>query len=305
MGKQQKLKQQRREEREQVRNDLMNQSKEFDDIYNNNKVHTMIFDMNQKNKIKNTKPDYITFYNEDTKKVIKTFSINELIDKLTIKEDNIKTINENDIDEYSKYCPTELNRKVLISLTKYITDKLHNNKIEYFIDGGSLLGAVRHKNIIPHDDDVDIGMFEDGFNKLINLLDDIDGDCIYIDDTCFDIFVEHKNQILKFYCRCDPLNKFNNLIGNPTIDIFKWTIEDNKIQLLPIEFREQFKNCFYNLDEFYPLRKYKIDNLELFGCNNPNNYLDRYYGYNYMNVAKCFVRNEKGIKDKFKEFNLI
>ncbi len=53
MGKQQKLKQQRREEREQVKNDLMNQSKEFDDIYNNNKVHTMIFDMNQKNKIKN------------------------------------------------------------------------------------------------------------------------------------------------------------------------------------------------------------------------------------------------------------
>jgi len=82
MGGQQKIKQHKREERERVKKQLMNQSKEFDDIYKDKKVHTMIFDINQTNKIKNQKPDYITFYNEDTGKVIKTFSINELVDKL-------------------------------------------------------------------------------------------------------------------------------------------------------------------------------------------------------------------------------
>ena len=49
----------------------------------------MLFNMNQKTKIKNNKPDYITFYNEDTGKVIRTFSMDDLTKEL-LKDTNTK-----------------------------------------------------------------------------------------------------------------------------------------------------------------------------------------------------------------------
>ena len=52
--------------------------------------------------------------------------------------------------------------KNLIQLFEY-------HHLNYFILGGTLLGAIRHKGFIPWDDDIDIGMPRNDYNKFLDL----------------------------------------------------------------------------------------------------------------------------------------
>ena len=62
-------------------------------------------------------------------------------------------------------------QKVQIMILKDFIKICDENNLTYFVYGGTLLGTIRHQGFIPWDDDIDVIMFRDDFEKLNNVLE--------------------------------------------------------------------------------------------------------------------------------------
>ena len=105
--------------------------------------------------------------------------------------------------EYDKKTLDKLHKVELEILDEFIRicDK-HN--LEYYLIGGTCLGAVRHKGFIPWDDDIDVGMMRKDYDLFIkyaqeDLKDEYTLDCFEVNKDCYLPFAKIKknNTIFK------------------------------------------------------------------------------------------------------------
>lgn len=64
--------------------------------------------------------------------------------------------------------PAEIQAQGLLML-KFVDGICRREKLTYWLSGGTLLGAVRHKDFIPWDDDVDLMMPRPDYERLVSI----------------------------------------------------------------------------------------------------------------------------------------
>ena len=60
---------------------------------------------------------------------------------------------------------TEIQTKIL-SLLEEVDAICRQNDIEYYLEGGAVLGAIRHGGFLPWDDDSDLAMTRSNWEKF-------------------------------------------------------------------------------------------------------------------------------------------
>ena len=82
----------------------------------------------------------------------------------------------------------ELQKKQL-DILKAFVKVCEKHNLKYFLVGGTALGAIRHKGFIPWDDDIDVGMLREDYDKFVQLQDEFKGTPYFIQtfktDPCY------------------------------------------------------------------------------------------------------------------------
>ena len=66
-------------------------------------------------------------------------------------------------------------KELLMETLRYTIRFLDNHHLRWFVGYGTCIGAVRHKGLIPWDDDVDLIMPREDYNKLVSLSGEFNG----------------------------------------------------------------------------------------------------------------------------------
>ena len=78
-------------------------------------------------------------------------------------------------------------------LLLFVSEVCSKNEITWWLDFGTLLGAVRHENFIPWDDEIDIAMMRSDYFKFVDKFNDEISDKGLTDIVCVDYINKEQN----------------------------------------------------------------------------------------------------------------
>lgn len=148
-----------------------------------------------------------------------------------------------------------------------------SHHVVYWAIGGTLLGAVRHNDIIPWDDDIDLGMVKNDIDTLM----------------------QHRDSILsKFGIHIVP----NQITGlhkviyphDPSVwlDIFTYVKEPGNQPILRLsqQCKSMWPQDWFQQEHVFPLQSLPFGDTQIASPNNPIDYLNRSYSTSWRTPRK-------------------
>lgn len=114
-------------------------------------------------------------------------------------------------------------KRIQLDILKHIDEFCLKNGLTYFISGGTLIGAVRHKGFIPWDDDIDIMMKRDDYDKLIKLY-------LAKDKSCYKLYSFEQDK--KFPYPYAKMDDSRTVLDEEITDSYKMGVN---IDIFPID----------------------------------------------------------------------
>jgi hypothetical protein len=172
----------------------------------------------------------------------------------------------------------------LYQIMKDLHEIFASKKLDYWVDGGTLIGAVRHKGLIPWDDDLDIDINLKDEKKFLELKPIFERIGYTVAQTFFGYQIGPTD---------GSFAKPGDLSHFPWIDVFLMEQKQNKIYYKKIVNagkpfvwgHRDGDAIFITVAELLPFKEYQFGSLKVKGPQNPVPFLNNLYGNDWMAVG--------------------
>ena len=200
---------------------------------------------------------YKKYYDNETKHNILEF-LGIKIKTKNLMRDQIKTIHTIlnaylDISNYPQAKGLLREQQIqCLHLLNIVDNICKKRNLTYWLEGGTLLGAVRHKGFIPWDDDIDICMPRKDYDKILPILKKI-----FTEDN--DFFVRERAISINFFqIRIRNKNKNIGLDIFPIDSYYKSKLKEKEKK----EITKEIKHTYKIINKKFPNKNFTQEEIQ-------------------------------------------